>query len=206
MFTARWDKDSVAWISDLKRFADLLLPGARGACARVAQHTVNRARVDMPVFEGTLRNDFRVLSMKTKRGRTLTGFSVGFTSATVMPEIESAGGPKPFAIGLGKHAPGAQAHRVMLYNPSTGGSTPGRAKLIRYLKSVNSARYGDLPDNADKEDVDEWRRGHGRPYVWVSPQSSASDFLWNLIENDGDPLMEELAEQVWNAVARVWTK
>ena len=205
---ARWDRDSEQWIDRLKSFVDLLVPGVRGACDRVAAHTVTQARANMPYFEGGLKNDFRVLESKgrTGKGLVLGKFSVGFTNSTVMDAIESLdSNSKPFAVGLGKHH-GADAHRVMLYNPRTKGSTPGRAKLIRYLKSVNAEKYGSLPDNADKEDVDKWRRGHGRPWVWVNPRTTSTTFLWDLMADEGDPLLTELVELVWNQMAMVWSR
>lgn len=211
--TVRWDRDSEQWIGRLSKFADLLVPGVRGACARVAAHTVSRVRQDIPVFEGDLRDDFRVLSMRRRQGNgnILGGFSVGFTSATVMPAVESLdSNSRPFAIGWGKHSPGAEAHNVMLYNPRTGGS---RAKLIRYLKKTSPDKYGDLPDDASKQDVEDWQRDtrkatgwHPKPYVMVDPQASAEDFLWHLMADEGDPLLGELVEQIWNQVAMVWSK
>lgn len=208
MLQARWDRDSAKWIGDLHKFAGLLVPGIRGAMDSTARKYTAIAQKRVPVFEGTLRDDLRVLRMGLRSGKSLCNFTIGFTNATVMPEIESVGKAKPFAIGWGKHDMGAKAHTVMLYNPRTGGSTAGRAKLIRYLKSKDSTKFGGLPDNADKEAVEKWRYEtlkatgrHPKPWVMVDPQESATDFLWALIANDGDPLMGELVEQASDSTA-----
>ena len=211
MLIAKWDRPSETWIRDQKRFAERLYPHLRLAMAGTLNWAVGQVRPNIPFFEGDLRRDFRALGIERLTTRRLgVRGSIGFTGATVQPAMESAGGPSPFAIGLGKHAPGASVHEVYLYHPGTGGSTKGRAKLVRWLKS-RDARYGGLPDAPTKADVREWQRREriatGKqpaPFVTVDPSASATSFLWDLIAADGDPLMGELANRVWQAIRRVW--
>ncbi|MHB8994556.1 MAG: hypothetical protein ACYC63_04825 [Armatimonadota bacterium] len=219
MLKVTWDKDSEEWIGRLRSFADLLVPGVRGASSRVAVVTVMQARSRMPMFEGAMKRDFRVLSERRRQGngKIIGGFAVGFTSDTVMPSMESYRGASPFAIGYGKHQGetegGAVEHAVLLYNPKTKGSTPGRAKLIRYLKAKGGGFFSGLPENASKDDVDKWRletfKATGtrpRPWVDVAPRNTASDFLWSLMAEEGDPLLGSLVEQVWAEMSIVWSR
>jgi len=212
MLRVRWDNKSEQWIRRLGEFADLLYPHLGRAISKTMKFAVLTAKPRIPVFEHDLERDLRVLGVVRKFNRKLRVVgTMGFTDATIMPSYESKNGPSPFSIPMGKHKPGARPHGVMLYFPGTKGSTPGRAKLVRWLKQHGNAMYQSLPDAPTKEDVDEWQQRvetatgvKPPPFVEVDPSQSATDFLWWLIEQDGDPLASVLVDNVMRAVKRVW--
>ena len=217
MLQARWDRPSTQWIRGLRQFADLLYPQVEIAVAKTLRAAVRAGRANIPVFDGDLQRDLQMLGIPRRlsagRGLRLRG-SVGFTDATVQPADESNRGPSPFAIGLGKHSPSpaAGSHGVYLYHPS-GGSSKGRAKLVKWMKKHGGPEYQSLPDAPSKDDVEKWQAAveqstgvKPKPFVQVDPSLTATDFLWALVEDDGDPLMSELIAHVALAVERVWQR
>ena len=210
-FVARWSASSAHWIRELPRFPDRLYPLLEIAAVRTARNLMTMIKPRIPVFEGDLQKDFRLLDARPYGNlRGAVRVTIGFTSATVMPEEESVSGPRPFAIGMGKHEPGATAHRVYLYNRA-GASTPGRAKLIRWLKEHGGVEYDSLPEDASKADVALWRREveqtmgfRPRAYVDVDPSRSATNFLWWLVDESADVSFSILIRHVIPAVRRVW--
>ena len=208
MITVRWDNDSAKWISGLSQFGDRLFPFMYTAFRRTLRYAQTYARAEMPVFEGDMQRDLRILGIERKSNRKLRLVgTLGFSGDTIMPVDESAHGPAPFSVPWGKHSPGASAHKVYLYHPKTGGSSKGRAKLVRWLKQNAGGDYGGLPDAPTKQDVTEWQKGSGLPpWVVVDPSLTATDYLWGLIADNGDPLAGVLVENVMRAVKTVWER
>ena len=208
MITVRWDKDSERWIAGLTQFSDLLFRPMRDAIGRtLSLHVLPTAKELIPVFEGSIRDDLRVLGIeRVGKGKRLhlVG-TVGFTDKTKMPEMESTGGPAPFSVPWGKHSPGAKAHKVYLYHHGTGGSTKGRQKLIRWLKQNADADYSGLPAAPTKEAVTEWQKTSGLPpWVVVHPSITATNYLLGLARYASTSDM--LVRNVMMAVKLVWER
>lgn len=214
MLQARWSRESEEWVRKLPKFADLLFPHLAAAVNKTMRWGIREARPDVPVFEGDLQEDLQFVFGPRRMGNyklRVLGI-VGFTDATVQPEMESGKGPKPFAVARGKHEPGAAGeHGVFLYHPGSGSSTKGRAKLVRWMQENAGYPYTELPDSPDKEDVQKWQQDvenetgtKPRPFVVVDPSLSATDFLWQLIAQDGDPMVSVLVDNVYRAVGRIW--
>ena len=206
--TYKWDGPSQAWIDKLPQFAERLMPGLR----RAVERTISHAYLEMTPkmlqfeFEGAMWRDLHIAKVERGDGWAMIGV-LGFGEETVNDPDEnvSAEVEGGFAIPRGKDT-GITPHRVYLYNRA-GESTPGRAKLLRYLKMVNPAQYGDAPDELTKEWFDKRPKDERKfkPYVDVAPKHN--DFLSHLLDADGKgPLVEYCADRVTEEVGALWKK
>ena len=190
----------------MSRFDEKLLPHltrAVGETLTYALSSMKRSIGATAFFEGNLLRDLQWLEHPIRCGPGAVSGSIGFGKHTLMDPSENVNLSGPFSLPEGL-AEGIGPHRVYLYNPRTGQSTAGRAKLVRYLKQVDPGKYGEMPDNVDKKWFDGRKKGDHKfpPFVNVFP--GVRMFLWELITSDGDPLMTMLADNVYEAVGRAW--
>lgn len=192
-FEIRWDDASKVWIDTIpERLTTSLRNGLIRAIRSGLAEALRSARAGMRPFrfEGDAEDALNTLSIRVERDSIKAG--IGFTKSSVIVDSDDVvTAPQPFNYAWAKEsAYGADAHRVWLYNPRTGGSTPNRAKLVRWLKA-HGGNWDKLPDAPTKETWNDKRRedtDFPPPFVDVDPNKSATDYLTSLIENDGDPL------------------
>ena len=211
-----WSPESQAWLQDLPN-------NLGGWCCQAFQDAVDvgldsvvvTARQEVARFDGDLAGSINRTSfvIPRRRGRgwgaaTEVIIARGMVSlspdATIVDASDVLHAPTPFSYGWAKHAPGADEHRVMLYNPRTGGSTKNRQKLVRYLKSRGS-NWDQLPDAPTRET---WEGPDAKdlppPFVTVHPQRTATNYLLGQVDAGGDPLLSLIVERACDALAVQW--
>lgn len=197
-FTFRWDKDSEEWIDTLpQRFGGALKTGLVKAIKSGIVRGLRQSRSSIPKFEKTAMHALGKLDPVV--GDATIEAYIGFTSDTVFVEAKDSpmyGEEFNYAAAKESSAPPAKKHYVMLYNPGTKESTPGRAKLVRFLKKKIGGLYENLPDAPDASAWNAKRRDNPLPPPWieVDPGKSAKPYLSALIEDDGDPLASWIFE------------
>ena len=208
----RWDDPSQKWLDELpERMQEALLMGADGGLRSGLQKAVRVARQNAPYFEGEIRKALGFwMQGRTNWGQGVRGY-VGFPGPgrIWMDDIDVVEAPTPFNYAWAKEkADAAETHTVMLYNPRTGGSTKGRAKLVRWLKQKYGGLWNKLPDEPTKETWNNKPNDEAfpPPFVEVSPAATATDYITGLISNGGDPLASWIIESVefWEPVRRAW--
>lgn len=208
-FIFRWDKDSEAWIDALpQRFNGALKTGLVRAIKSGIVRGLRRSRSLIPRFESTAMHALGKVDPIVGEA-TITAY-IGFKNDTIfIPADDSPryGADFNYAWAKEKSEP-AETHTVMLYNPKSKKSTPGRAKLVRWLKKNVGGDYLNLPDAPDATAWNAKRKDNPLPAPWVEvhPGESATAYLTGLIEDDGDPLASWIFEDagLHKAIKDAW--
>jgi hypothetical protein len=204
----KWDDASSAWIDTLpQRLNNSLRSGAVQAIKSGLAEALRLARSSIPTFEYDAVRALGLfgLSEQPESVRMSLGFvrdSVYVDESDVWDKAQS-----PYNYAWAKESSdAAKPHRVWLYNPSTGGSTKNRAKLVRWLKS-KGGKWDQLPDAPTKETWNAKRdESFPPPYVDVDPSKTATDYITKLIADSGDPLASLILDNpaLDEALRRAW--
>lgn len=210
-----WSPESRAWLQDLpnnlRRWCRDSFQSAVDIELDVVVVTARQEAARM-TFEGDLVGSINRTSFVIGRGmrggpaviaRGMVSLS---PDATIVDASDVLHALTPFSYGWAKHAPGAGEHRVMLYNPRTGGSTKNRQKLVRYLKS-KGPNWDQLPAAPTKET---WEGPGAKdlppPFVTVHPHLTATNYLLGQVDAGGDPLLSLIVERAYDALAAQWSR
>ena len=205
MISVTWDEPSAEWLRELPHFADRLAPHLQTAVDSTVQTVANMMEDWIPVFERSLLTDLQ-RRRASKCGPCEVEAFLFFSDATLNDLAENVAGPDgdasaPYSVAAGADE-GAKEHRVYLYNRE-GQSTPGRRKLIRWLRA-NVPEYAGVPEDADKDWFNHRKKDEhtAPPFVTVWPR--ATNFWSDWTANQGDNTFNVLVENVYQAIGRVW--
>lgn len=213
-FSIKWDKDSERWIDGLEdRFGDALITGLSLAFKSGMSWAYKTSRSNVPVFESWAKDSLHLFGFKSDRNSVR--MSLGFTSSRIfVDDSDVVADLHPFNYAWTKESSeNTESHIVCLYNPRTGGSTKNRKKLVRWMKQHGTGKpdWSKLPTAPtaefwNKKRTKDERLNFPPPFVRVSPEKTATDFITGLYKDHGDPLMRKILEdrQLTDAITVAW--
>ena len=213
-FSIAWDEDSIRWIDGLtERLGDALITGLSLAFKSGMSWAWKTSRSNVPKFENWAQDSLNLFGFKSDNNSVT--MSLGFTSSRIfVDDSDVVKNLHPFNYAWAKESSEeTESHIVWLYNPRTGKSTKNRKKLVRWLKMYGAGKpdWSKLPAAPtakfwNKTRTKEERLNFPPPFVYVSPDKTATAFITGLYRNHGDPLMRKIIEdqQLNDAITVAW--